>query len=127
VIVHSTLTEFRNAGAKESFALLAYCLMPDHVHLLVEALKDSSDLRKFAKLAKQYSGAAYAQAARKPLWQEGYHDHVLRHEEDAKQVARYILNNPARAGLVSTPRDYPYIGSDAWTLEELLDSVTAGL
>ena len=120
---NATLGEFRNVVAKESFANLAYCFMPDHVHLLVEGLKEASDLRRLVKLMKQGSGAAYAMRTGERLWQEGFYDRVLREEEDAKEVARYILNNPVRAGLVTTPREYPYLGSDVWSLDELLESV----
>lgn len=45
------------------------------------------------------------------LWMPGYHDRALRGEEDALGVARYILWNPVRAGLVADPHDYPYWGA----------------
>ncbi len=122
-VFDATLGKFRNVAIRESFAVLAYCFMPDHAHLLVEGLKESSDLRRFAKLMKQHSGAAHALQTGQPLWQEGYYDRVLREEEDVKEVARYILDNPVRAGLVRTPSEYPYLGSDVWSLEELLGSV----
>jgi putative transposase len=41
-------------------------------------------------------------------WQRGFYDHVLRKEEDTRAVAEYIINNPVRAGLVKTWRDYPF-------------------
>jgi REP element-mobilizing transposase RayT len=47
-------------------------MMPDHAHLLVEGTTTSADLRRFAKLAKQRSGAAYAMRVDGALWQEGY-------------------------------------------------------
>ena len=97
--------------------------MPDHVHLLVEAQADTSDLRRFAKLAKQRSGAAHAMATNERLWQEGYYERVLRQSEDAISIARYILANPVRAGLVGAPEDYPYLGSDVWSMEDLLGSI----
>ncbi len=122
-VVECTIKQFRDVASRESFAVLAYCLMPDHAHLLVEALQETSNLRRFAKLAKQHSGATYAQIWRGRQWQEGYYDRVLREDEDAKRVARYILNNPVRAALVSTPVEYPYLGSDVWTLQELLESI----
>ena len=40
------------------------------------------------------------------LWQRGYHDHALRKDEDIKDVARYIVANPVRAGLVARVGDY---------------------
>jgi len=42
-----------------------------------------------------------------PIWQDGYHDHALRAEESLEDVARYIVMNPVRAGLVKSVREYP--------------------
>ncbi|RPI54261.1 MAG: transposase [Acidobacteria bacterium] len=120
--VSNTLTQFRQTSQREGFEILAYCFMPDHTHELVEGLHESADLRRFCKLAKQRSGGVHARSGRGPLWQEGYYDRVLRDGEDIRQVARYILNNPIRAGLVNTPADYPYLGSDRWTVAELVES-----
>ena len=38
-------------------------------------------------------------------------------------VARYIFNNPVRAGLVESPLDYPFLGSDVWPLDQILSWV----
>ena len=121
--VAQTLVHFRKTAEQKAFAILAYCLMPDHAHLLVEGTTHGSDLRRFVKLAKQRSGAAYSIKAGKPLWQEGYHDRALRKDQDLRDVARYILENPVRAALVPHAADYPYSGSDAWPISELLDSL----
>ena len=61
--------------------------------------------------------------AKRPLWQEGYYDRVLRPEESEAMVARYIIENPVRAGLVTRPSDYPFVGSDEWSLEEISSAV----
>jgi putative transposase len=42
------------------------------------------------------------------IWQTGFHDHALRADEDVVRVARYIVANPLRAGLVSSPGEYPH-------------------
>lgn len=122
-LVTLTLAQFRQAAALHRFAILAYCLMPDHAHLLVEGLDSRSDLRRFASAAKQRSGAAYALRCGGPLWQEGFYDRVLRRSEDVQVVARYVLANPVRAGLVDRPQEYPYLGSEKWSLEDLIDSL----
>jgi len=44
----------------------------------------------------------------RPIWQDGFHDHALRREEDLKATARYIVANPLRAGLVERIGDYPH-------------------
>jgi putative transposase len=118
-----TLAQFRRTSALEHFAILAYCLMPDHVHLLVEGLLPDSDLKRFAKMAKQRSGSLYARTRHKRLWQPGYYERVLRDEDDAREFARYVVNNPVRAGLVESAEDYLFVGSDVWSLKDLLESI----
>jgi putative transposase len=103
-------------------AVIAYCFMPDHVHLLVEGCSDAADGRAFVHQAKQRSGYAVAQNWGGPLWQPSYYDHVLRDEDGSLSVARYILENPVRAGIVEAPRDYPFSGSVVYSFDEVLEA-----
>lgn len=105
----------------EQFVLVAYCFMPDHVHILAEATSESSNFRQFVKRSKQHSGAAYALRYGHPLWQEGYFERVLRPGDDTREVVRYLLANPVRAGLVTHPSQYPYVGSTRFSIDELFD------
>ena len=105
-----TLEPFRRTAAIEQFAIRAYCLMPDHVHLLVEGLSASSDLKRFAKMAKQRSGGVHRRRCGQRLWQEGYFERVLRDGDDLRSIAQYIVDNPIRAGLVERPEQYPHVG-----------------
>ncbi len=85
--------------------------MPDHVHLVVEGLTDNADLRRFVKVAKQRVVYSLREDhGVRDVWQEGYHDWVLRAEQKTEDVIRYVLNNPIRAGLVEKPEDYPFSG-----------------
>ena len=43
-----------------------------------------------------------------PLWQRAYHDHAVRRDEDVQTIARYIVANPLRAGLVEKIGQYPH-------------------
>jgi putative transposase len=106
--VSEALLAIRAAAAATDIALLAYCFMPDHAHLLVEGTTDCADARVFMASAKKRSGIAYARRAHEPLWQEGYHDRVLRPSDDPRALARYMLNNPVRAGLAVSPLEYPF-------------------
>jgi putative transposase len=119
----SVVHQIRRTSHLYEFALLAYCIMPDHAHLLVEGISERSDLRRLIKSAKQSSGQRYAATAKQRLWQEGFYDRVLRPDEDVKTIARYIIDNPVRAGIVQSPLDYLLCGSDVWTLQELIDSL----
>jgi putative transposase len=98
------------AAAGNGFDVLAYCFMPDHVHLLVEG-NEGADLIEFVRVFKQRTAYYYKNAAGNPLWQRSFHDRVLRGEEGTEAVARYIWNNPVRKGLASSATDYPFIGS----------------
>ena len=122
---HPAFAAFKTAIDRlRHWRVLAATLMPDHMHALLEGLTDESDFRRCTKMAKQRSGAAYALTSETPLWQKGYYEHVLRDEEDSKEIAFYIIANPVRAGLVQSPDDYPFSGSDAWTIRELIEWVT---
>jgi putative transposase len=116
----SAMTQFLRTATEEWFAILAYCIMPDHAHLLVEGLADDSDLRHFAKLAKQRSGAVHKRKTGQRLWQEGYFERILRDDDSGRDLARYIVNNPVRKGLVASSSDYAHSGS-SWTIEELME------
>jgi putative transposase len=118
------LWHFRRTAHCASFSIWAYCLMPDHVHLLVAGETPTADFRRFIKRLKQASGQAHAHRMRQRLWQEGYYDRVLRPDDDPKAAARYIIANPVRAGLVRTALEYAYVGSDQWSLKELAESVS---
>ena len=92
------------------FRVIAYCVMPDHVHALVLGEDDSSNLKEMMKLFKQTSSFHFHAQTGELLWQISYHDRVLRGEEAIEDIARYIWANPERAGLVSDFRSYPYSG-----------------
>ena len=121
--VDVVLEQILRSATDTGFALVAYCFMPDHVHLVVEAQSDASDCRLFIKRAKQFSGYYFKQKFGKPLWQRYGFEHVLRDDEATLGVARYTLENPVRAGLVSRVEDYPFVGSTMYPLAEILTAV----
>ena len=101
----STITDLQRASRATSFELLAYCVMPDHVHVLALGTSDSSDAVLFMQRFKQLTGFRFAKTHDKPFWQQSFYDHVARLEEDLLPIARYILDNPVVAGLVSEDDD----------------------
>ena len=97
--------------------------MPDHVHLLIEGQSDDSDCLTFILRAKQFGGYQYATRFKRRLWQRYGFERILRNGELTLTVARYILENPVRAGLVKKPEDYVFSGSRTHPLSELLEAV----
>ena len=115
--------QFLRAAVDEGFAVLAYCFMPDHVHLLVEGQATDSDCRRFIARAKQLSGFHFQKVLGQRLWQRYGFERTLRSDESTLAVARYILENPIRAGLAERVHDYPLLGSSAHSLDEILEAV----
>lgn len=87
---------------------LAFVLMPDHLHWLFSLRQGT-----LAVLMQRLKGSSSRQVnlchgrPGRQIWQAGYHDHALRREEDMRAVARYVVANPLRAGLVNRIGDYP--------------------
>jgi len=121
--VDLVLEQILRSATENEFAIVAYCFMPDHLHLLVEGLSDRSNGLLFIDRAKQYSGYYFKKAFRTKLWQRYGFEHTLRNDEATLSVARYILENPLRAGLVERVQDYPFLGSLMYSLEQILDAV----
>jgi putative transposase len=120
VLAAKLVGQFLRVARFYSFELLAYCVMPDHA-LLARGLAGNADLCRFVRSVQRHSGQAYAHKTHRPLWQPGYFERVLRRDEDVITATRYIIWNPVRAGLVDSPRNYPHLGSDVWSLDELLE------
>jgi putative transposase len=119
VVLQLTQTADRSA-----FAVIAYCFMPDHLHLLVEALSDKADLGEFVRVFKQRSAFHWKAAFGDQLWQRSYFEHVLRDNESPVKAARYLLANPLRAGMVTAVEDHPFLGSMTMSVRDLLYSVS---
>ena len=100
LVVHSIAKE---AGAQS----LAFVVMPDHLHWLLQ-LKPNSDLSRVMQSIKSVSAHRINKYLRRkePVWQDGFHDHAIRRDEDVVKVARYVVANPLRAKLVESVGDY---------------------
>ena len=89
--------------------LLAWVLMPDHWHGLIE-LGAKDDLAGLVQRLKANTARCVrvTHPAIGRVWEKGYHDHALRTEESLAEAARYLVMNPVRAGLVGRVGDYPF-------------------
>ena len=92
------------------FELLAYTIMPTHLHILAVGLTDDANAVRFVQHFKQASSYAARRHAGDRLWQPSFHDHVIRGEEDLRAIARYIFENPARSGLIESGSRWPFNG-----------------
>jgi REP element-mobilizing transposase RayT len=97
------INALREAQARGEATTLAFVVMPDHMHWLLQ-LEAGTSLSSLVGAVK----AVTAHGLGGRTWQSGFHDHVLRQEEDLAKLARYIVANPLRAGLVQRIGDYPH-------------------
>jgi putative transposase len=116
--VDTVIPVINDVSERMGFDILVFCFMPDHLHLLLGG-QQNSDLRGHVKAFKQASAYSFKREFNETLWQRSYYEHVLRREETVEDIARYILNNPVRAGLVEDFRQYPYSGSSLFDIQEL--------
>jgi REP element-mobilizing transposase RayT len=105
----------------ERYRLICYCILSNHVHLLIDtygfAVKPNhhwvtadyplADTRKLLKgRTARYCNQALQRSG--GFWHHESYDHVVRDQEDYERIVGYILDNPVKAGLVENREDWPY-------------------
>jgi REP element-mobilizing transposase RayT len=96
------------------FDLIAYCIMPNHTHLVCTPLRKSGDayygLTEILHSLKRYT----AREANKILqrqgtfWQDESYDHFIRDERELERIIKYVLHNPVKANLVKDQDDWKW-------------------
>lgn len=96
------------------YMLCAYCVMPNHVHVLFTPFAEQSDISVSASgIIKTWKGASsrlinQSLGRTGSLWETECYDHYARSEEEKNRIIQYIIDNPAKAGLVNSWSDWPY-------------------
>ena len=100
--------------AKQPFYVYAYCLMPNHVHLLAEMRDDpiSRVMHGLLTAYSQYHNRKYRQMGH--LFQGRYKAILCQSDRYLAELVRYIHLNPVRAKMVARPEDYEYSGHRAY-------------
>lgn len=94
--------------------VLAYCLMPDHFHLIVgPCLMRLGQVVQGLKLASAHQLIAAGLAVHSP-WQESFFDVGLRDETQLLTAIEYVHVNPTKEGLADCPSEYPLSSSKSW-------------
>ena len=101
----------RRVKALHPFALRAYALLPEHLHLLLFVPEGSNISAVMQSIEWNYTRnykQAHGITRSLHLWQRGFWDHVIRNEDDLRWHLDYIHYNPVKHGLVRRPLDYPH-------------------
>jgi putative transposase len=95
--------------AKANADLLLYCVMPDHLHLVVTIA--DTDLVAIMRDVKSWTTRQWTrQTGQTHLWQESFYDHGVRRTERMDTLVAYVVGNPVKAGLVTEWQAYPWLG-----------------
>lgn len=113
------LTEFQ-------FGMLAFCIMPDHYHLLFRAEANSNISQYIGKVENSYTRFYNVRNMRKgPLWQSSFRATHITTNEQLLHVIRYIHLNPVTAGLVTNPSYWNFSSHKHYLNQSILDSIKA--
>ncbi|HJX70159.1 MAG TPA: transposase [Dehalococcoidia bacterium] len=102
--------------SKNDIPLYAYCIMPDHVHLLINASQKKGIIGFVRGIKSLATRMAWKYNHKGSIWQTSFYDHFLRQDEDLRRVVDYIIQNPVRKGIVTEWKNYPFCGSLVYDL-----------
>ena len=97
-------------GDQQRYRLLAWVIMPNHVHALIEQ-KENWPLSKIVQSWKRHSSRQIHKldsSTINPLWQRDYWDRFVRNEQHYYTTKHYIEANPVKAGLVTSAEQWPW-------------------
>jgi putative transposase len=102
---------------KKKASIIAYCLMPNHVHLLIRPSEEGAlgkMMQGITLCYTQYFNRKKGRTGR--LWECRYHSSVIDRDRYLWAVSKYIEKNPIRAEIVKRPEDYTYSSAKAHIL-----------
>ncbi|GBC99894.1 REP-associated tyrosine transposase [bacterium HR17] len=107
----TVITTLRTVAQRYGYGIIAFCLMPDHLHVLVQAKENCQSLERFIGALKSVTTRHYwRHGGQGKLWQRGFYEHIVRRDEDLATISDYIMTNPVRSGLVEELEEYPWLG-----------------
>jgi len=95
--------------------LYDYTVMPDHVHAILKPIVQEGNTEYLWSIMRSLKGwAAHSINAAlnrsRPVWRDETYDHIIRDQAEYERFAQYILQNPAVAGLIDQPTEWPWWG-----------------
>jgi putative transposase len=96
------------AGSADRYDLFAWCIMPNHVHVLLTPRLELKDVTQRIKGSTSFKINGVHQARGRVFWQDESYDHWVRDEDDMMRVIDYIESNPVSARLRERPDQWPW-------------------
>jgi putative transposase len=104
-IADAITSAMRDTTARHGLILGAYCIMPDHLHVVVTIGESNGDAAGWIQFMKREAAKRSGVPA---LWQRSFWDRHARDYEDVGKKVAYVLNNPVRHKLCESWEEWPY-------------------
>jgi putative transposase len=125
-LVFLLLRSWRRTKERHPFEMLAYVVLPDHFHFLIQPKGDAnfSQIMHALKLSftLSYKRQTNATAPFK-FWQKRFWDHVIRSETDLENHIHYIHFNPVKHGYISDPAQWTCSSFHEWQRRGVYPSI----
>ena len=103
-----TVRAFERIGEEQRALAMAYVVMPDHVHAVVQP-RHGATIGEVVKFFKRVSGNAIRKLGHTGrTWEARFYDRVIRGDLELTNAIRYTHWNPVKAGLCEDPEDWPW-------------------
>ena len=113
--IANTISEAIHYRDGSKYDLYAYCIMPNHVHMVIKMISLNKDrqipaLTSVLKSLKSFTALKANRILNRTgqFWQHESFDRVIRNAEELESTIKYVLNNPAKANLIDKWQDWPY-------------------
>jgi len=92
------------------YQLICYCIMSNHIHLVIELTEEAPDLSKIMHSIKRYTAKESNTLLSREgaFWAEESYDHLIRSDNELRNTVSYVVNNPVKAGLVKEWDRWPH-------------------
>jgi REP element-mobilizing transposase RayT len=111
-VIAAFVSEALHYHDNERYELIAYCVIPNHVHVIIfPLLNPDGDIYPISRITyswKRYSANKINKYLDKKgnLWQAESYDHLIQDEEEFYRVIEYVIDNPVQAGLAKHWKDW---------------------
>jgi REP element-mobilizing transposase RayT len=105
-IVLSAIFFLRDKGY---YRLYSFVIMPEHLHLIILP-QNKRTVSQIMHRLKSYTAKKINNLLGRSgkIWQDGFYERIIRSQDDLREKATYMENNPVRKNLVAEPEEYSY-------------------
>jgi putative DNA methylase len=100
---------------RRSYDLLAWVVMPNHVHVILKPHQKLPEILRWLKTATAVRANNIVGRTGQPFWQREYFDRWIRTSKELASVTAYVETNPVKAGFVGCVEDWPWSSASRHT------------